>query len=66
MSEVLRSVAWDGPPPAPGDQVVLLYRVVDVAAGPGPGQYRLEVDADAELDPDARLVWWTEHVPPGP
>lgn len=61
---VLRSAAWDGPPPAAGDQVVIVYRVRAVASGPGAGQYRLDVDADTVVDPDARTIWWSDAATP--
>lgn len=40
----------------------MLYTVDAVAQGAGLGQYRLDVTPVAELDPNARLIWWTEHA----
>lgn len=51
----LRSAAWDGPAPAPGDVVQLADGTVAVvqlvAAGAGVGQWRLECAP-------ARLIRW--------
>lgn len=52
---ILRTVAWDGPAPAPGDVVQLpdqqLAVVQAVAAGPGVGQWRIDATP-------ARLITW--------
>ena len=55
---ILRSTAWDGPAPAPGDVVAHEsgFAVVrEVAAGPGVGHWRMTCDP-------ARLIRWTGQV----
>lgn len=55
----LRSVAWDGLPPAVGDVVRLhadggtLACVTDVAQGPGVGQWRITCEP-------ARVIEWRQ------
>lgn len=53
---ILRTVTWDGPPPAAGDIVITpnqtAYRVVTAAEGAGLGHWALDVEP-------VRLIRWT-------
>lgn len=58
---LLRSHAWDGPAPTPGDVLVtddgrLLVR--SVAAGAGIGHYRLDVVPVDDERTTGSLFWW--------